>query len=367
MGERTNTLKKAVVLAALGDRDGLRKLVAADADLVADPRLLNEAALHGMAAAVRLLLDSGADPDGRVPSHEGFRPLHRAIEHRGVARNPGHREAAETLIEAGASLTKRSTWMQLTPLAVAGMAGDAEMIALMNDAGAEGNIFTAAITADLPAVRRLLKGGIAASSRDENHMTVLHYAALSGLRERGEDLRRVATLLLDAGADGDAREVIGPYPATPVLHFAAWKNYAVAETLLDRGCDPNFGLGNCLWREPGPMAELFLAHGADVNSREPSGQPFLHSRIHWNLSSVALWLLKNGADPNLTDAKGNTALHEAALRGIHPKVVEALLASGADRQAKNREGQTPLAVARLRKRERIIRVLEPSPRGGGCD
>lgn len=321
---------------------------------------MNNAALHGRIEVVRLLISAGCDPDGQVPSHEYYRPLHRAIEHRGFPKNPGHRQVVEALIEAGASLEKRATWMQLIPLAVAGMVGDREMIDLLREAGSEETVFTAAVIADVPVARRFLKRKSAATAKDVNNMTVLHYAALSGVADAGAARSQMANMLLDAGADPDAREDIGPYPAMPVLHFAAWKNYPLAEVLLSRGANPNQGFGNCLWREPGPLAELFLAHGADVNGREPSGQPLLNSRIHWNLPSVALWLLKNGADPKLADKAGNTALHEAALRGINPKVVEAILTKGGKRSAKNKEGATTLDIAKGKKRTKIIPLLSSS-------
>lgn len=352
--------KKAVACCWHGDAGELRKLLARNAELVADPSLLNAAALHGQAEAVRILLQAGADPDGQVPSHEYYRPLHRAIEHRGVPKNAGHAEVAGVLLAAGASLEKRATWMQLTPIAVAGMAGDSEMIALLRERGVPENIFAAAVTADATRVRASLKKKSAALSKDENNMTVLHYAALSGLEgeEYAEKQRRIATLLLDAGGDGNSREPIGPYPPTPVLHFAAWKNYPAAEVLLNRGCDPNGGFGNCLWKEPGAMAELFFAHGADVNGKDPSGQPLLNSRIHWNLPGVVLWLLEKGADPNQTDKRGNTALHEAASRGINPKVVQALLEAGGRKNAKNQDGLTPLDIAKMKKREKLLPLLD---------
>lgn len=349
----------APVLAAVrkGETIALRKHLSATPEVTKDPRLLNEAALLGNIEITQLLLSFGADPDAAVPSHEFYRPLHRAIEHRGYPKNPAHRQVVETLIAAGASLETRSTWMQLDPLAVAGMVGDREMIDLLREAGIEQTIFTAAVTADLPDVRRFLRRKSAATAKDTNHMTPLHYAALCGLEDNDPARREIAERLLDAGGDPSAREPIGPYPPTPVLHFAAWKNQPLAEVLLARGADPNGGFGNCLWREPGPMAELFLAHGADVNAREPTGQPLLNSRIHWNLPSVALWLLKNGADPNLTDAEGNTALHEAARRGINPKVVESILAQGGNRIAKNSDGATPLDIAKAKKRIKLIPLL----------
>jgi ankyrin repeat protein len=351
-------IKKAVACCVSGDGKTLRRLLAQDPELARRPALLNDAALFGQLEAVRILLEAGADPDAAVPSHEYYRPLHRAIEHRGRPRKPEHIPVIKALLDAGATLEARSTWMQLVPLAVAGMVGNEEMITLLVKRGAPVNLFTAAVTADVGKVRSFLKRKGAATGRDDNNMTPLHYVALSGLGDRfASPHREIANLLLDAGGNGDAREPIGPYPATPVLHFAAWKNYAVAETLLSRGCNPNFGFGNCLWKEPGPMAELFLSHGADVNTREASGQPLLHSRIHWNLPSVALWLLKNGADPNLADKEGHTALHEAARRGINPKVTQALLDAGGRKFAKNRAGLTPLDIAKQKKRLKLIPLL----------
>lgn len=354
----TESCKKAITAASRGEGQSLRRLLYAEPEIAQGPRVLNAAALHGQAAAVEVLLAAGADPDGLVPSHEKYRPLHRAIEHRGVPRQPGHAAVVRLLLSAGASLEARATWMSLTPLAVAGMAGEPEFVKLVLARKPPRDIFHAAVLADVLAVKKhLTKTPALATARDDNAMTVLHYAALCGLTGREEDLRRIAHALLDAGADGNARETIGPYPLIPVLHFAAWKNFALAEVLLSRGCNPNFGFGNCLWGKPGPMAELFLAHGADVNGREPSGQPLLNSRIHWNLPSIALWLLKNGADPTATDRNGNTALHEAAARGITPGVVQALLDHGADRRAINQEGKTAEKLARERKKTKLLALL----------
>lgn len=353
--------RAAVSAASGGDTVKLRRLIAATPELVEDPRLLNAAALHGKLDIVQILLAAGADPDAEVVSHEHYRPLHRAIEHRGVAGTPGHLAVMEALVHAGASLETRGTWMQLVPLAVAGMAGDSRMIAALRARGAKKDIFTAAITADAAGLERALKKKPElARARDVNAMTVLHYLALSGLTGESEAraMKAMAERLLDLGADGNAREKIGPYPDIPVLHFAAWKNYAVAETLLQRGCDPNGGFGNALWGKPNKMAELFLAHGADVNLRDGSGCPILNMRIHWNLPSIALWLLEHGADPNATDAKGNTALHEAAARGINGDVVKALIAKGGRKSARNKAGQTSLDIAKARKKTKILELFK---------
>ena len=51
-----------------------------------------------------------------------------------------------------------------------------------------------------------------------------------------------------------------------------------------------------------------------------------------------------GVDVNAADAAGNTALHSAASRRLDT-VVEFLAASGANLNAENDEGRTPLTLA----------------------
>jgi hypothetical protein len=50
-----------------------------------------------------------------------------------------------------------------------------------------------------------------------------------------------------------------------------------------------------------------------------------------------------GADPNVTDARGNTALHAFAAMGLR-QVVVTLMLSGADVTARNDDGRLPLSL-----------------------
>ena len=66
---------------------------------------------------------------------------------------------------------------------------------------------------------------------------------------------------------------------------------------------------------------------------------------------MVLTLVKSGADLNMQDKKGYTALHWAARKG-HNSLVSALLMAGADPYMQTKKAETPLKVA---KNEEIAR------------
>jgi len=216
------------------DLPALKRIAKREPELPRDPRPINHAALHGKAAALDFLLKNGADPDAQVRSHEFYRPLHRAIEHRGVPKNEGHAPAIDALFTAKADPELRATWMGLTALTTAGMSGDAAVISQVLRHKPRVDFFASVILADARTVAKTLKSTREAALHcDVNGLTPLHYAALSGLKapDAQRDLARIVTLLCDAGADMNASPVVGPYPPTPVLHFAAG-----ATTSRSRGC-----------------------------------------------------------------------------------------------------------------------------------
>jgi ankyrin repeat protein len=66
--------------------------------------------------------------------------------------------------------------------------------------------------------------------------------------------------------------------------------------------------------------------------------------------------VNSGADVDVTDQWGNTALHIAALHG-KPEVASLLCAAGADRDAKDARGATPTEVAQAQGRVDVVGVL----------
>ncbi len=89
-------------------------------------------------------------------------------------------------------------------------------------------------------------------------------------------------------------------------------------------------------------AKSLLAHGADVNARDPKGATALmYSAIYSDADCLKL-LLDKGADPNAANDLGSTALMWAA--GDLAKV-RALIAHGVNVNARSNSGVTALSVA----------------------
>ena len=284
------------------------------------PRALHMAAGHARdPGVIHALLQAGASLDGR--DAEGYTPLHRAV-------TTGKPAVIQALLEAGADANRRvevfgirNSWdpKDWTPLHLAARNRDAGAVALILDAGGD--------------VR----------ARVDGYETPLHIAA------RNEN-PEVATLLLRAGADVNAREVQGRTP----LHVAALENLnpAVLAILIEAGADLEaramHGSGHVLrgltpmylaalgnWN-PEVIAVLAEA-GAEVDAERAELRP---DYPFW--SSISLSGLRRHGDLG-----HNSPLHVAALFNKTRAVLEALVHAGADLELRNRMGQTALHIAAL--------------------
>ena len=144
------------------------------------------------------------------------------------------------------------------------------------------------------------------SSRDKLGNTPLHVAAL-------HDQPAIAALLLANGADVNAENTV--HSETPLT--LALLSYEHKE-----------------------MLELLLTHGADPNVL---GSTPLRRAIERNLPYDVELLLANGADPD-ANAGGFSAVVWAILHG-QTKILELLLDSGANPNAKDWAGHTPMFYA----------------------
>ena len=94
-----------------------------------------------------------------------------------------------------------------------------------------------------------------------------------------------------------------------------------------------------------PSVKNYLDNSGDPNHREPLGKSplLLVACLHGHADVVAA-LLASGADVNLQNPDGETPLHIAVLVA-YPDAVKLLLEHGADTSLKNNKGQLPTAAA----------------------
>ena len=88
------------------------------------------------------------------------------------------------------------------------------------------------------------------------------------------------------------------------------------------------------------VVSLLLDRGADINARSISGSTPLHLAASSQTVEIVALLLDRGANINARDMDRETPLH-LAVRHNTSDVVELLLYRGADINARNNEGKTP--------------------------
>ena len=153
-------------------------------------------------------------------------------------------------------------------------------------------------------------------------MTALHCCCAS--RMKSKRLLLIAKMLLDNGADPKAL-CRGWNHDLDASYFAAGSGQVETfELLLEHGSDADAALVHALWQKNSILRDIALRHGADIHRARDEGRPLLNQMIRWGRVTEALWLLEHGADPNLADARGWTAVHQAKSRG-NKKMLEAVL------------------------------------------
>src|ERR1017187_1210230 len=203
---------------------------------------------------------------------------------------------------------------------------------------------------------------------------------------QGGNLEVVKTLLID---DPSLVSLSSRVTGRTLLHEAVSSDRKdVAEVLLAHGADvrakDDHGWTPLLLAAhegKKDLVEQLLAHGADVNSRDKQGK----TPLHWAKPNIKEWLRQHGGhdfqrdvldaaragnleliktllidDPNLVSVSSSDLwrkpLHEAVSSG-HKDVTEFLLANGANVNAEDEQGNTPLHLAASEGRKDVAEQL----------
>lgn len=97
--------------------------------------------------------------------------------------------------------------------------------------------------------------------------------------------------------------------------------------------------------------------GHIVNAKDDYGRTALHKASLYGRKDTVKALLDSGADVNAKDIDGETPLYKAVWNGGAVDVVELLLNYGADIDAKSRNGMTALMWASQLGRDRVVEVI----------
>lgn len=312
---------------------------------------------------VEQLLDAGADP--KLTSRHGANALHylcAAVPRGGACwEDARHRvRLVERLVAKGVDVNQAAAHGQ-TPLHCA-------LDPLMK---------SPAQRASVRLVQALIDAGADPNAQREDGVTPLAQALCSdGADEAKTEARaldalvngnRILEILLKAGADANGNWPRGPSAKSapsPLLcaalhqlgshakHFPEAARERVA-LLLENGADPNrsedteYGspLAIALSYFHSGACALLLHHGADANG--PAGQllpPLVQASMFDDDAGpedYVLRLLSHGADPNVREDTGGTAL-DAAARRLNDRVASLLIAAGADVNARGAKGNTAL-------------------------
>ncbi len=292
--------------------------------------------IMGTGLATLALLQATSPPPGKTPSPPVLPDLSPA-EKQDWIRVAISGSAAELKKSLDGGLKANEKTAHGTTLLMLS-AHDPEKVRLLLDRGADVHMraesgFDALTIAarhrgNAESVRLLLKQGARPNAEKDapvrNSASPLFFAAAAG------DVESIRALA-GAGAAHDHRMlVVGSLPMTPLMAATLRADNALAEALISGGADPNFDehdtpLGRAVINNHPETVKLLLAKGAKVNRVDKLGMtPLLYAAtVHFGDTTVLELLLAAGADPQIKNAQGRTAL-DLAKENKH-KEIESIL------------------------------------------
>lgn len=304
-------------------------------------RALICAAEHGHLNRLKLLLEAGADVN--MSDEKGSTALV-------VSMKKGNFYSALHLIKAGADVNACDTYGKTAVLTLA------------------------AKKDDIDCVRCLIKAGADVNTCDKLEDDVFDYQCNYSFSEVIQEMNLCKML-----KDGDPESVgnfmincVNSYEfyfdkdsTTPLIAAATRGHLECVQLLLQAGADVNArtkdsypALVNACFCGHGDVVSALLNAGADTLVRDYDGSTALAIALESKNIVCATILLQSGIDVgvNLVTARNGSALHLAASLA-HQKCLQMLIRLGADLDARDWEGLTPLMRASVLGNEKAMRML----------
>jgi ankyrin repeat protein len=396
-------LSPLVQAARNGNAELISALLASDAEVAGPQGLLTEppllaAARAGSLDAVSALLEAGADPNSTEQLDKQTALMWAVAE--------GHIDVARMLLDAGADPKLQARVSELTErknadfpsggfaaLHWAARNGDEAMIRLLLDNGADINarngdtstpMMLAIVNDRFDIAKLLLDLGADANDGSLYYITEMRDAttdwrARDGTVYRADHPNTLTALdvtreLLEAGADPNKPFVGQMHNAsmccdtdansTPFFRASIAADVEGMKLMLAHGADTAWSPAQAIIDptdlNPVPKGNvgktalmMAITGGKGVGvAGGPNdlryGLPEFREAANRDVLDAVTALLDAGADPNVVDPNSKeTALHLAA-KALHPGIVRALVAHGANLNVQNKDGLTPeQAVAKM--------------------
>jgi uncharacterized protein len=333
--------------ARTGNPEIVRLLIQHGADVNAKGETYGETALdwaaqENHAEAAQVLIAHGADVNART------NPLERAKDRFGLegvltilphgtwtplmyAARQGSLETARALVAGGASLNLTDTDSS-TALVLAIINGHYDTAALLAERGADPNITdTAGMAALYAAVDMNTLGEVYGHPARPTSSKVTALELMKILLDHGANVnaRLKSPTLQRAHTPGEPTLAEG---TTPLMRAAKNGDSAALRLLLDRGADVNA-------RQKNATTALMFAAGLGFGTGTFANDSATEAQL---LESVKV-LMAAGADVNAVNEAGETPLHYGA--HASDDIVTFLAENGAKLDVKDKQGRTPVEMA----------------------
>lgn len=335
---------------------------------------LHMASIAGHTSIVKYLLENNAVTN--VQDSSGATPLHEAVRY-------GHTAIAKMLLDSGSPVDSKDNLGKTPVLLIMPEATRSELYSLLisykaniavKDMYGDTVLHTATMTSvPVQVLDTLVKAGAEINERNKDGVTPLELAIENKLSSH-------IKYYAEHGADINSKDTKGNTPLIMALKSKEAEDKTL-ETILNReninstDSEGNTPLITAIMANAGQeKIQYILSLTDDVNARNADGNTALYLCVLKNRRTIGEKLLEKNADifltnnknnsplgkalrtPSImewlitsktiksTDGTGNTALHYAAEWGLKD-AIEALITKGANKEAKNASGETPLFSA----------------------